>query len=362
MKRALVLISAAALGTCGAHAEYKVLSPVTQENLTVFPVAAATTHDGSIFLSLDEGLRTGEVIVEERGRTAMIRQRPGTRVVPPAPRAEVNRLVLVNKSSKPLLLIAGEIVTGGKQDRVISKDRIVPPNGDPVDLDVFCVEPNRWVETSARFKAPEYAMAQPSVRRQAMSRKDQQAVWSAVAESRAGISGRLPAVADMLSQSSSYATTFANREVRKSVDAVAIPLEREYGKLAAELRARKAVGAIVAVNGDLVWADLFASSALLEKYWPKLVRSYAAEALSERGWSSTRQLPSVAEAQNFVNRLSSRRENVESVPGVFKMTEVLGDDFDAFVLTSLLPGTGFDVHIAKVQMEGPMKIRPAIIR
>jgi len=41
-------------------------------------------------------------------------------------RAEVNRLVLINNSKHPLLLLAGEIVTGGKQDRVIGKDRIVP--------------------------------------------------------------------------------------------------------------------------------------------------------------------------------------------------------------------------------------------
>jgi len=33
----------------------------------------------------------------------------------------VNRLVLVNNSKRPLLLLAGEIVTGGKQDRVIGK-------------------------------------------------------------------------------------------------------------------------------------------------------------------------------------------------------------------------------------------------
>src|ERR1700693_3530032 len=65
--------------------------------------------------------------------------------------AQVNRLVLVNNSKRPLLLLAGEIVTGGKQDRVIGKDRIVPAESDPVDLSVFCVEPGRWVATSEHF-------------------------------------------------------------------------------------------------------------------------------------------------------------------------------------------------------------------
>ena len=63
--------------------------------------------------------------------------------------------MLVNNSKRPLLLLAGEIVTGGKQDRVIGKDRIVPAESDPVDLSVFCVEPGRWVATSEHFGASE---------------------------------------------------------------------------------------------------------------------------------------------------------------------------------------------------------------
>ena len=42
------------------------------------------------------------------------------------------------------------------------------------------------------------------------------------------------------------------------------------------------MGVVVAVNGRLIWADVFASTTLLEKYWPKLVRSYAAEAIVAR--------------------------------------------------------------------------------
>ena len=65
--------------------------------------------------------------------------------------AQVNQLVLVNNSKRPLILLAGEIVTGGKQDRVIGKDRIIPAESDPIDLGVFCVEPGRWTGSSDRF-------------------------------------------------------------------------------------------------------------------------------------------------------------------------------------------------------------------
>ena len=75
----------------------------------------------------------GEVIVTESGSVQPLMRRPR----PPAPPgAQVNQLVLVNNSKRPLILLAGEIVTGGKQDRVIGKDRIIPGESDPIDLAV----------------------------------------------------------------------------------------------------------------------------------------------------------------------------------------------------------------------------------
>src|SRR6476646_7260160 len=143
-------------------ADYKVLAPIRHGNLTVFPVVAAMSHDTGGFLTLDEGLKSGEVEVTESGSVRGMVRRPqhGTHGVlrPPYQEqtgAQVNKLMLVNNSKRPLLLLAGEIVTGGKQDRVIAKDRIVPPESDPIDLSVFCVEPGRWVATTANFGASE---------------------------------------------------------------------------------------------------------------------------------------------------------------------------------------------------------------
>jgi len=127
---------------------YKVLEPIRHGNLIVFPVVAAKSYPTGEFLTLDEGLRSGEVVVTEAGSVqGLIRRHPVPAVQHDG--AQVNRLVLINNSKRSLLLLAGEIVTGGKQDRVIGKDRIVPAESDPVDLSVFCVEPGRWVATSA---------------------------------------------------------------------------------------------------------------------------------------------------------------------------------------------------------------------
>ena len=97
----------------------------------------------------------------------------------------MNTLVLVNHSKRPLLLLAGEIVTGGKQDRIVAKDRIVPADSDPIDLSVFCIEPGRWTESSSTFGASSKSsahsfMVQPTVRERAMAEQDQQQVWDSV--------------------------------------------------------------------------------------------------------------------------------------------------------------------------------------
>ncbi|HYM76207.1 MAG TPA: DUF6569 family protein [Candidatus Dormibacteraeota bacterium] len=343
---------------------FKVLEPIRHGNLTVFPVVAVKSYPTGEFLTLDEGLRSGEVVVTEAGSVQGLIRRHGM----PAIRhdgAEVNRLVLVNNSKRPLLLLAGEIVSGGKQDRVIGKDRIVPAESDPVDLSVFCVEPGRWVASSEHFGAsesmygggvgagkaipPMAMMAQPSVRGKAMADKDQNQVWNEVNKQRSAMTVEVettaPAVAADLARSTSYAKVNENAEVKKQVDAIAKPIEQNYQSLIRQLRDRNAVGVVVAVNGRIIWADVFASTDLLGKYWPKLVRSYASEAVVTRAKEVE---ASVNQAQAFLADMEGRREMIESEPGIYRHTEVTGDGFKAFSLTSLLPKTGFDVHVAKM--------------
>lgn len=344
---------------------YKVLEPIRHDNLTVFPVVAAKSYPTGEFLTLDEGLHSGEVIVTEAGSVQGLIRRHGAPVVR-HDGAEVNRLVLVNNSRRPLLLLAGEIVSGGRQDRVIGKDRIVPPESDPVDLSVFCVEPGRWVATTAHFGAsealygkssgstiggpvPMAAMAQPSVRGKAMAEKDQNQVWNEVNKQKQAMTVEVAGASEQvmvdMAQTTSYARLNENAGVRKQVDSVAKPIEQNYQSLIHQLRDRNAVGVVVAVNGRIIWADIFASTDLLNKYWPKLVRSYASEAVVARAKETE---VTTKQADAFLADMEGRREMIESEPGIYRHTEVTGDGFKAFSLTSLLPRTGFDVHIAKM--------------
>jgi len=126
---------------------------------------------------------------------------------------------------------------------------------------------------------------------------------------------------------------------------VAAPMEREYRSLIQQLREHNAVGVVVAGNGEIIWADIFANTDLLQKYWPKLARSYAAEAILSPNKS---QEISEKTAQTFLDDMEGRHQTVESEPGLYRHTEISGDGFKAFELTSLLPKTGFELHVAKM--------------
>ncbi len=179
-----------------------------------------------------------------------------------------------------------------------------------------------------------------------MAAKNQQQVWDNVGKSKQAMAVMLPPpAAAEVNSTTSYARVMDNKDVQQKVDAVAEPVQRSYESVIHQLREKNAVGVVVAVNGELVWADIFASTELLQKYWSKLVRSYATEAVITRAKGAE---VSLKEAQKFLDNLQGRHETADTEPGVYRQTEITGDGFRVFELTSLLPKTGFPVHLAKM--------------
>jgi hypothetical protein len=50
-----------------------------------------------------------------------------------------------------------------------------------------------------------------------------------------------------------------NGAVQQQIDSIAAPVDESYRKMIQRLRAEKAVGAVVAINGEPIWEDVFAS-------------------------------------------------------------------------------------------------------
>jgi hypothetical protein len=309
-------------------------------------------------LTLDEGLSSGEVIVSEQGAAGLARTRDGRPVAVPQYNggASVNQLVLINRSKRPLLLLAGELVSGGKQDRIIGKDRIVPVGSEPLPLDVFCVEHGRWTGASSQFVASK-TIVHPSVREQAAVAQNQDEVWDAVRSGTLSKAKPVPAgigsgassapapppaalSADVIvntivtaAPTQSYSKIYEHSRAGASVDEFVEELRRRFDKATLGLKGERVVGVVVAYGGDVAWSDIFASGELFEHYWSKLLRSYAVEALARPTYRET---AAITDAREFLRNLNGR-EVVESEPGVYRWREITEGRLSLIELESISP-------------------------
>ncbi len=323
--------------------EWRLLDPVTYENISVFPVVSSQSQDTSPFLTLEEGLATGEVTVAEQGAQVMQRSRDGRPIYLPQPTgASVNQLVLINRSKRPLLLLAGELVSGGKQDRVIGKDRIVPVGAPPLPLDVFCVEHGRWTGSS-QFAAAK-TIVHPSVRERAAVDQKQTEVWDAVRSgttAKAAPAAPRPQIsADSLQaaiagngRTEAYEKIYESQAVGVSIDDFVSEVQRRFAQATSGLKNERVVGVVVAYGGEVAWSDIFASGDLFDHYWRKLLRSYAVEALTRPTY---RQAASRDNANEFLRRLNGR-ETQETEPGVYRWREIKEGQLAQIELDALQP-------------------------
>jgi len=377
---AVILVSVGAgvaainFGTCAgasngdrtlAQTGWRLGSPVTYQNLTIFPVVAAQDADTSEFATLDEALASGDALVTEQG-SYMRRTRDGS--IPPnfSSGPQVNQLVLINRGKRPLILLAGEIVSGGKQDRVIGKDRIVPAGSAPLPLDVFCVEHGRWTPGAEQFSAAQ-VMVYPTVRDKAAIEQDQKQVWAAVRGELAPVGassesevvdgaaagsghgngiGVGPSAAPQISRAAvagaieasgtqSYQKIYQTSPIGTSVETFAEEIQRRFDRATSNLKGERVVGVVVAFGAEPAWSDIFASSQLFDSYWPKLLRSYVVEAMTRPG---IRRLASLDDARDFLRPATGHIEE-ESEPGIYRWRKQSEGRLAEIDLDALAPKT-----------------------
>lgn len=213
--------------------------------------------------------------------------------------ATVPGLWLANRSREMILVMDGEEIVGGKQNRMVNASFLIGPSSE-VELPVTCVEHGRWHDVAPRFAegeaAPNFLRRQKemqvktNLRASMRPMADQGAVWDAIAmkQREEGIHSATGAMHDLYSQ--------------KARD-----LE-EYNR-AFEV-AEGAVGMVVALNGGMVGADLFDQSRTAGRMWSKLVRSYSMDVIpGNEGGAVSRE-----RAEKLLKRLVGAR--VETFPSI----------------------------------------------
>ncbi len=136
----------------------------TYKNLTIIPIR----HKGpgipmpilSKTISLNQALTKGLVTVKERGTTAV---------------ENVHWLSLINNSENDIYVASGEVMAGGRQDRMVTKDTLILAKSGRIDLPVMCVEEGRWSEKDKKFSYRR--MANMRLRKVLDSTRSQVMVW-----------------------------------------------------------------------------------------------------------------------------------------------------------------------------------------
>lgn len=266
--------------------EHTLGAAIVVDDLTVFPVYALEPVDLGDFTTLEQALADKVAEVKEISASAAAAsdapaetQRP--RQAEQRPRyarsdgAEVNRLEIANHGKLPILVLAGTIVKGGKQDRQVGEDVVVEP-GKEVKVSAFCVEPHRWTPsrdgkaTGGTFEASK-TLAPSSVRAKGQYAKDQSGVWSEVGKVNAA-SGKAPSTGTLLATMDDPAESTRRAERAR---AVAVELERAPSPEAI-------VGIAYGVGGDVRGARWFFHN----KVWRLYRESLLATAAAERGGRS----------------------------------------------------------------------------
>jgi hypothetical protein len=240
----------------------------SHENLAVAPLFSPV-KGGPAYITMKEALESGSLLVTEVGEG-------GT----------VPELKVKNSSDKPVLLLDGEEVSGAKQNRVLNTTILIAAQAEVI-IPVSCTEAGRWHYTSREFSDSGNIMASEvrrqktrsvsrSLERSAEYRSDQGEVWENIAalQERACVSAPTSAMSDV----------FENR---------ATDLEY-YLKAFTCLPEQR--GMLVMVNSEVVGLDMLSRAPAYEVLHPKLLKSYAMEAMLNPEKKAPKASPKKAEA------------------------------------------------------------------
>ena len=274
----------------------KVSGPFTHEKLAVYLIHGPS-EQGPVPLTLSEALAKKLFVVHETGN--------------------VQALSLENLGEEAVFLQAGDIVKGGRQDRVLTTSVLVPGKSGRMPIGAYCVEQSRWAargaENVARFESSERYMPSRKAKAAMManpapastgaagrpaqrvaSGDRQQEVWASVAETQADLSAKLGAPVAAPASASSLQLSLENEKLTAAKAAYLAALSPS------EKNGADVIGFAFAIDGRINSADVYPSHGLFEKMWGKLIDAAATEAIGDRGAGSVKPTPVPADVLAFL--------------------------------------------------------------
>jgi len=243
-----------------------VSGPYTHGNLAIFLFHGADEIDGGGYISLTEAFKKKHVLVHETGT--------------------VGQLEVENLSEMfDIFIQAGDVLKGGRQDRTIAIDFIIPTRSGRIPIPAFCVEMGRWhkrgFEDAAKFSGSTHSIHAKSIRLAAKRTFDQNAVWDSVAESQEKLGSVLKKSVHASASPISYQLSVEDSAVERK--------KREYDEKLRGIaeNCSDVIGYAFYVNGERNSADIYGSTQLFHKLWDKLLDVAILESISARNGNVT---------------------------------------------------------------------------
>jgi hypothetical protein len=239
---------------------YKISQAYTHKNLTIFLIHGKDQNTKGNIITLQEAMERKLLVVYET--------------------SDVNELQVENISKElDVFIQSGDIVKGGKQDRVLAISIIIPARSGRVKIDAFCVESGRWEkrggEDSTKFTSSSERIVSKDLKIAANATRSQQEVWAEVSKAQDKLAQNVGGNVQAGPSRTSLQLSLEDRKVVANID--------EYVKalLSAPNGKSDVIGYAFAINGKINSADVYVSNALFKKVWAKNLKATATEAVSE---------------------------------------------------------------------------------
>lgn len=240
---------------------YRLSGPYEFEDLSIFLIHAPDAPLNRIYTPLQDAVDRDIAFVHETG--------------------SVNELAIENVSmTEDVFVQAGDIVKGGKQDRVLSIDLILPAGSGRIPISAFCVEQSRWqargYESTDHFTLTEM-VATYSLKQAIKDVATQTGVWSEVQSAQDSIAAGVAGSVRSNESPTSLPLALESKAVQESVAPYVENL------LSIVHRQKDVIGFVFAIDDQIKSADVYSSNFMFEWFWPRLLKAAAVEAVATPG-------------------------------------------------------------------------------
>jgi hypothetical protein len=269
--------------------------PTTFLNLTLFPLSGGNGFERD-YLTLREAVQA---------KTASVREVSAGGSVP--------ELLMENTGKKPVLILDGEELIGAKQNRTANVT-ILAPAGKTIRIPVTCVEAGRWSDSGSNFEPSDQmhfyegrktkmASVHESMQNRGSRAANQGQVWADIDDKCESLAVEAPTQA--------MADVYAAHSTR---------VDDYVGAFGA---GSEQVGAVFAIGNKIEGLELFDCQDTLADMLPKLIRSYAIDAIESV--EAHRRNPVSKDAETFIEELMRAKVDTSRAIGLGKEVRLTAD-------------------------------------